>query len=265
MAVPKERRSMGAAAFLMVHEPSGFAFGPAAVMEKMGSDLRKISGDIAGDYSKDTGQSLEKAKAWMAEETWFTAEEAVAAGFLATVTDAPPAQMNFDLSHFRHPPAVLKSTPTMSTSNVTACGCGTAARSNPSPNPTPQAEDLAAIRAERDALRAENERLKATDTASKKARAVAAVEAAIASGALQSGLRDAMIARYEADEEKAVAELAALRPPGPGVAPIRARASNAVTGGTQSLAERIAAEPDHHKRMRMRTDNWGQLMSEPPN
>jgi ATP-dependent Clp protease protease subunit len=263
MAAPKERRSMGAAAFLMVHEPSGFAFGPAAVMGKMAEDLRKISNDIAAVYAQDTGQSVEKAKAWMAEETWFNAEEARTSGFVSSVTDAPPAQMNFDLSHFRHPPAALSPThqPTMNAQNVTACGCQTAGRQT-TPTPTTQAEEQAAIRAERDALRAENERLKAGEKSARKARAIAAVDAAIGTGALPEALREVMLARYEDDEEGTVLALGKLRPPGPGVAPIRMMGGSAA-GATHSLQDRIAAEPDHRKRMRMRTDNWSRLMSEP--
>lgn len=265
MAAPNHRRSMGATTFLMVHEPSGFAFGPAAVMEKMGSDLRKISDEIAALYASDTGQPVGVTKTWMAEETWFTAKEAKDAGFIATVIDTAPAEMNFDLSHFRHPPAVLTSTnrPTMNSPNVTACGCQTPARQNATPTPTPPVEDLAAIRAERDALRAENERLKASDTASKKVRAVAAVDAAIGTGALPSPLRDSMIARYEEDEEGTVATLAALRPPGPGVAPIRARAGTGVSGGAPSISERIAAETDPRKKAELYKANWATLMALP--
>jgi len=262
MAAPKERRAMGAAAFLMIHEPSGFAVGPAAVMEKMGSDLRKISDDIAALYASDSGQSVDKAKAWMAEETWFNATEANAAGFVSTVTDQPPVQMNFDLSNFRHPPAVLNPhSNNMNPQNITACGCQNPA-ARQTTNPTPSGEEAAALRAERDALKAENDRLRQADTAAKKARAIAAVEAAIASGSLPAPLRDSIIASYEEDEEGTITALSALRPPGPGVAPIRARASTVVSGGATPLAERIAAEPDLKKRMRMRSDNWERLSLE---
>jgi ATP-dependent Clp protease protease subunit len=257
MAAPKERRSMGVSSFLMIHEPSGFAFGPAAIMEKMATDLRKISDDIAALYASDTGKSLEQAKAWMEEETWFTAEDARTAGFTATVTDQPPAQMNFDLSHFRHPPAALGQTNnTRMNTNVTACGCqSTAARSNP----TPPAEDAAAIRAERDALKAENERLKNSDASARKARAVAAVDAAIGTGALPAALREAMIARYQEDEEGTITALSALRPPGPGVAPIRAAAAISHGSAAHSIRNRISEEPDARKRLNMLVSNFDAL------
>jgi len=262
MAAPKARRSMGAASFLMIHEPSGFAFGPAAVMEKMATDLRKISDDIAALYASDTGKTLEQAKKWMADETWFNADEAMTAGFVTIITDAAPAQMNFDLSHFRHPPAVLQPNRiAMNAPNITACGCqNPAGRQNTTTNPP--AEDIAAVRSERDALKSENERLKNSDASARKARATAAVDAAIGTGALPAALREAMIARYQEDEEGTVDALGALRPPGPGVAPIRVSASTAVSGGQQTLQERIAAEPDHKKRLRMRTENWERLSME---
>jgi ATP-dependent Clp endopeptidase proteolytic subunit ClpP len=270
LAAPKERRTMGVGSFLMIHEPSGFAIGPAAVMEKMAADLRKISDEDAALYAKDSGQPVEKVKAWMAEETWFTAQDAKEAGFVSTVADTPAIESNFDLSKFRHPPAALQPNRiTMNAPNVTACGCQSPAGRTSTKTNTAQEESDAlkaerdALKAENDALKTENEKLKNSDSTSKKARAVAAVDAAIGTGALPSALREAMIARYEQDEEATITALGALRPPGPGVAPIRASASAAGTAGRQSLEERIAAEPNFRKRQQMRTENWNRLMVEP--
>jgi ATP-dependent Clp protease protease subunit len=252
MAAPKERRSLAAGAFLMIHEPAGISIGPAAVHEKNAADLRKIGEEIAAVYARDTGQTVEQAKAWMADETWFNGEDAKGAGFVSSVSEIPAVQMSFDLTNFRHPPADLRNT--MNPQSITACGCqNPAARSNPNP-PT---EDIAAVRAERDALKAENDRLKNADRASRKARALAAVDAAIGTGALPSALREAMISRYEDDEEATVAVLAQLRPPGPGVAPIRARNTTVVA----SVQDLVVSEPDPRKRIAMAHQNWSRFIA----
>ena len=89
--------------FVMVHDPSAFAVGTAADLDKMSDTLRGVKVAIAASYSR-SGQPEATIAAWMAEETWFTAEEAVAAG-LADVIDEPvKLAACFDLSHFRNLP-----------------------------------------------------------------------------------------------------------------------------------------------------------------
>jgi|GEM_PF-4306030 len=261
LAAPKERRSIATGAFLMVHEPSGISVGPAAVHEKNAADLRTISDEMASVYAKETGQSVEQFKTWMAAETWFNGGAAQQSGFVASISATPAVFGQFDLSNFRHPPDALRNPTTMNTQSVTACGCNSAGRTNPTTN-TPPAEDLASLRAERDALKAENERLKASDKSTRKTRALAAIDAAIGTGALPEALREVMLARYEEDEEGTVQALGKLRPPGPGVAPIRMQGS-AAGGSGLSLQDRIKAEPDPKKRTALYRDNWAALMTSP--
>ena len=55
LAAPKERRSMGTATFLMIHEPWGISLGPASALEKDAATLRKIGDEAAGVYAENSG------------------------------------------------------------------------------------------------------------------------------------------------------------------------------------------------------------------
>ena len=67
--------------FFMIHEASGFTYGDAAKHEKTASLLRTVNGTILNTYASRTKLEEQKLADWMAEETWFTGSEAVAAGF----------------------------------------------------------------------------------------------------------------------------------------------------------------------------------------
>jgi ATP-dependent protease ClpP protease subunit len=64
----------------MVHNASGACYGDATEMTKMADLLDKQSRNIAEAYAQHTGRPLAEWQQYMADETWFTAEEAVAVG-----------------------------------------------------------------------------------------------------------------------------------------------------------------------------------------
>jgi ATP-dependent Clp endopeptidase proteolytic subunit ClpP len=103
--------SMAPASFFMIHEPEGAAAGNAARMRRLAALLDKSTGVLAEVYRGKSGAPLMDVRAWMAAETWYTAEEARAAGFVDAVLDAEPeavaAAVSFDLSAFAHVPAAL--------------------------------------------------------------------------------------------------------------------------------------------------------------
>lgn len=68
----------------------------------------KLNDSIAADYVKRSGNSLEKVKEWMDEETWFTAEEAVANKLADRVYDGKPVEGSYDLSVYAKAPEALK-------------------------------------------------------------------------------------------------------------------------------------------------------------
>lgn len=96
---------MSPGSFLMIHNAWTFAYGNADNLLAIAAVLEKIDASLVEDYAKQTGQTAEQIKAWMAAETWFTAEEAVDNGFADRVTDEASAQNKWDLSVYDHVPA----------------------------------------------------------------------------------------------------------------------------------------------------------------
>jgi ATP-dependent protease ClpP protease subunit len=75
---------------LMCHDAFGMAIGNAAEMAKMAQTLDQVSDNIASIYASRSGRGTQQQ--WrdaMREETWYTAEEAVAAGLADRVGDEP--------------------------------------------------------------------------------------------------------------------------------------------------------------------------------
>lgn len=73
---------MSDGALFMIHNAWTVAFGNAADLVDTAALLEKIDANILRDYQAKTGQSIEQLKVWMDAETWFTAQEALANGFV---------------------------------------------------------------------------------------------------------------------------------------------------------------------------------------
>lgn len=97
--------------FYMIHNPWGAAMGDAEELRKQAELLDRIRGNMVNAYAAKTGQSPEQIGEWMDAETWFTAAEAQAYGFVDEVTDrldlAASATRFSRLAKFRHAPAAL--------------------------------------------------------------------------------------------------------------------------------------------------------------
>lgn len=112
IAMAGDRIIMPSNTFMMIHNASGFAMGPAEVQRDVADLLDNISSAARRVYAARTGLSEEEVGAMMDAETWMTAEEAVAKGF-ATET-AAPADIRLDarrLAAFAHVPAALAASP----------------------------------------------------------------------------------------------------------------------------------------------------------
>lgn len=79
---------MSANGFYMIHNPWGMAMGDADNMRDQAELLDKIQTGIVNAYAARSGKSIQQIEDWMDAETWFTAEEALAAGFIDEITDA---------------------------------------------------------------------------------------------------------------------------------------------------------------------------------
>ena len=110
---------------IMIHSASTGLQGNADDMRKQVDVLDKLDGQMAGIYASRTGKDREDVLALMAEETWFTAEEAVAAGLADNVVGAVKVAACADLEAYgyRNAPATLLSVaPQTTTAPVPAHG-----------------------------------------------------------------------------------------------------------------------------------------------
>lgn len=76
---------MAAHSLIMVHNPWTVAMGDASEMRRSADTLDKAAGEMITLYAERTGQGAEAITAIMEAETWYNAEEAVAAGFAQRV------------------------------------------------------------------------------------------------------------------------------------------------------------------------------------
>jgi len=74
--------------FYMIHNAWSIVLGNKNDMRSVADLLDKVDAALVADYAKRTGATAEQIAAWMDAETWFTAQEAVDAGF-ATAIAAP--------------------------------------------------------------------------------------------------------------------------------------------------------------------------------
>lgn len=275
-------------AFIMVHNPTALVIGEARDMRKMADQLDQTRDQLADIYSRESGQSVAATTNWMVEETWFTAEDALKNGLITGITEAPAVDANFDLSRFNHVPRPLRSrshsfaggkpvpgevrnlqqeTTMQATTdtNISACGCG---GQKPAPTQSQVEDKTAALQRERDEAKAQVESLKgklevlaAKSVNDLKARAMTAVDAAIAEGRLPLALREPLIRAYVEDEADTLTKLAELKPaahatkPVLGTAPLQVRNGPAIP----DLRAMINAEPDPKKRIELMQQNWDAL------
>jgi len=92
---------------VMIHDPWTFALGNAADLRKVAESLDKIKTGIVAAYARHARLTADELQAAMAEETWYTAQEAVDAGLAHEVVASEAQNMWFDPAAmgFRHPPA----------------------------------------------------------------------------------------------------------------------------------------------------------------
>lgn len=94
-------------AFLMIHQSWSLAFGNATDFRALADLLDKIDVAIVNDYAKKTGKTQDELMAWMAAETWFTAQEALDNGFVDRLMESATANNQWDLAAYDHAPKAL--------------------------------------------------------------------------------------------------------------------------------------------------------------
>lgn len=97
---------MARGAELMIHEAHALEAGDARTFTAMAERLERIGDKIAGFYAERAGGEVDTWRAAMRQETWYSGEEAVAAGLADTHGDPPKKltapRAEFDLSGFAH-------------------------------------------------------------------------------------------------------------------------------------------------------------------
>lgn len=88
---------------MMIHDAHTIQVGNAADLRKTADLLDKASDNIASVYANRAGGSIENWRDVMRDETWFSAEEAVAAGLADEVQgSASKVKNTWDLSIYNH-------------------------------------------------------------------------------------------------------------------------------------------------------------------
>jgi ATP-dependent Clp protease protease subunit len=95
-------------ALMMIHNPAGLVVGDAGEMRDLASVLDKVKQSMVVAYAKKSRKPPFEVEAIMDAETWYTADEAVAAGFADRVEQPVRIAASFDAGKFaRHPPATI--------------------------------------------------------------------------------------------------------------------------------------------------------------
>lgn len=102
IAVSADETVMAPHSELMIHDAWGACVGNAADMTSMAATLDGLSQNIASMYAAKAGGDVDAWRAAMTAETWYAADEAVAAGLADRVGDATEEQPanRLDLSLF---------------------------------------------------------------------------------------------------------------------------------------------------------------------
>ncbi len=100
-------------AFFMIHNAKAMAFGDKSQIRAVADTVEKIEGAIVDDYVNKTGQDVAQITQWMDAETWFSAAEAHAAGFVDAITPAATGKATnaatpWNLAAFNNAPKELQ-------------------------------------------------------------------------------------------------------------------------------------------------------------
>jgi ATP-dependent protease ClpP protease subunit len=267
-------------AWIMVHPPSAKMDGEGADHRDLADKLDRSQAQLVDIYAQETGQSREVVESWMASgERWFNAREALAAGLIDEIIPAVPILNSINLSRFAHVPDAARKQLTQAQQNepmkvllsglvkagLVDCGCMSAVTPDEaaiSNEVTASVEALttenASLKDKIAALEAQLAGITAKEKDSVKARAITAIDAAIAEGRLAPSMKVIMVNSYVADEAATIKSLAEAPRITAGTAPIvRGKAGDA----GKSIKDQIDAEPDHKKRLNMRMANWDALVA----
>ncbi|HEX2879908.1 MAG TPA: head maturation protease, ClpP-related [Polyangiaceae bacterium] len=88
IAMAGDVRRIAAGGLFMIHNPWGFGMGESDDLRAHADLLDKMRDIMVGLYAARTKKSTAEITKWMDAETWFSAEEALAAGFVDSISPA---------------------------------------------------------------------------------------------------------------------------------------------------------------------------------
>ena len=240
-----KKRRMAENSFVMVHAPSGEAYGTAEDLRNAADLLDKLGGSISALYQKLTGATEKTVNEWMSGDTWFDSRQALAAGFVSEVTDPVKAVASLRPS-FRNVPVALSATTNTPQKNrmnklmeaLAKAGLITAADVAEDAAVTQVVANLAKLSKERDEAVTAKTTAETALATSRKANATALVDAAITDGRIEATAKDEWIAKLSAIDG-AEKLLGSIKKPVVGHAPIGAGNHNDPNSkDTKTLTER---------------------------
>lgn len=92
--------------FYMIHNAWTWAMGNAGEMTATATLLSKIDGSMAAQYARKSGMKLEDVRSAMDAETWYTADEAVAAGLVDRLAEGKKAEASWNMSAYAKAPKI---------------------------------------------------------------------------------------------------------------------------------------------------------------
>lgn len=103
-----DERRMRPGSMLMIHDTSRITWGNADEHRKSADFLDKLSGQYAGIYASASGLDASEVREMMKAETWFSADEAKAKGFVTALDNtAARAAASFDYTLYARAPAEM--------------------------------------------------------------------------------------------------------------------------------------------------------------
>jgi ATP-dependent protease ClpP protease subunit len=106
IATAADEVEISAGAFYMIHNAWTWAMGNANDLTATAGLLSKIDGSLAAQYAKKSGMAVDDVRSAMDAETWYTAEEAVAAGLVDRVAAGTKAQASWNMSAYAKAPKI---------------------------------------------------------------------------------------------------------------------------------------------------------------
>ena len=110
IAMAGDRVIMPANTWMFIHDPLALAIGDADDMRELADELDKIAASLVTTYMGKTGKTEKEVVKWMADDSWFSAAEALAAGLADEVTDEVSIAAKLDVSRFKNIPKALQPT-----------------------------------------------------------------------------------------------------------------------------------------------------------